>query len=285
MSDKSHYVAFRQFFQPYYRPRETWFTRLVNRVKSMFTSRNKYDIDDETYDDDDNDNVTFDNSDVYDASTDETDEIDNQLSQIDVTYDSNDSAGNKHVTKRKTQYDNNDVFMRSQRVNTVDIIDVSKPLDKAYLLKHKPAADEVWYYHDGTRHQLYARFEPRSGYRHKERDSAARRKLNALVYPINAGVFDRTHTIPIGYHGSENNSKLLIGWSSSQNRKELNDFEQKAKALNEPIYWFTDVRKSPYGAVWRYAIFSAVDNRLIDKLVLQFGSRKKPVRFHWRRDT
>lgn len=298
MADKrSLYVRFRQFFQPYWRPRvrKNFFQRAFYSIADLFTKSEQdyyeeYELEDELEDEIDQLGDNNKEEILDDAVISEKDAKDakKKLDLVDIHNDVDYSTKSvlQDVPKKtfSTEYGPDDVFVASQPVNNLKIIEVKKPLDKAYLLKYKPKNDEAWYYHDKDRHQIFARFEPKSGYRHKDRDSAARRKLTALIYPKNVGIFDRTHIIPFGYHGSENDARLVIGWDSKQNRTPLNNFEQEIKALDEPIYWFTDIRRTPYGAIWRYAIFSAADGRLIKKIVLTYGDRRKPVRFFWRRN-
>ena len=84
----------------------------------------------------------------------------------------------------------------------VKIVDYPNPLTNVMQFKKKPSRNRIWCYHDKNVHQIVAHFTPGSGLIFKTRDNAARRELKPLIFPTNKGAFDRTHLIPIGYHGS-----------------------------------------------------------------------------------
>lgn len=151
-------------------------------------------------------------------------------------------------------------------VPSVKILNYPKPLHNGMKFQKKPKPGSIWCYHNDRHHQIFAHFEPGMGYVHRERDHKARKSLKPLVYPNQGRPFDRTHTIPIGYHGSENDNRLLIGWDSDVNRGAFNEFEKKQKARKEPIYWMTLVDKIPGGARWRYLIYDARNDALLDSL-------------------
>ena len=139
---------------------------------------------------------------------------------------------------------------------------IPQPLDHAEDFTSMPGIDVIWFYGDSKRFQVFGHFAPGAGFRYQERDDAKRKQLDALVYPTNV-TCDRTHLIPIGFHGSENSNKLLIGWDSAQNQGPMQEFEKRAKGFNrkKPIYWKTDVRRVPGGATWRYVIYDASDQK------------------------
>ena len=139
----------------------------------------------------------------------------------------------------------------------------------------QPAYDNIWCFHSRDLHQVYGHFKPKAGFRFKTRSNKKRRQLKPLIFPIQNKPFDRTHLIPIGYHNSENDKRLLIGWDSKDNRGPFNKFEQKQKKRSIPIYWFTEVKKSPAGAVWTYKIFSE-DGTEIDSY-----SKERLGKFVW----
>ena len=154
-------------------------------------------------------------------------------------------------------------------------------LDNVMNFKKLPSPGHVYAYHDGDRHQVIGHFVPGSGMLYKTRDNAARGRLDPLIYPTNDDgsklVFDRTHLIPIGYHGSENDPRLLIGWDSKANRGPFQNFESKQKKRKKPIYWVTDVRRTPTGAHWSYRVYDAETRELLDELEHEMNTR-----FVWR---
>lgn len=147
----------------------------------------------------------------------------------------------------------------------VKVIDSSQPLTRAIKSSKKPGPNTIWCFHNKNYHQVFARLEPGSGFVFTERDNAARKELKPNVFPKQNKPFDRTHLIPIGYHGSENDKRLLIGWDSDVNRGPFNDFEQKQKRRRVAIYWLTSVTRQPYGARWDYRIYDASTGKLLDK--------------------
>lgn len=148
----------------------------------------------------------------------------------------------------------------------IRIVDYPKPLDKVASFTSKPGLNRIWCYHDSTRHQVAAHLGPGTGYKFRERSDVERRKLKPSVFPIQNVPFDRTHLIPIGYHGSENDHRLLIGWESEANRNQFNDFEQKQKARKQPILWTVFVTKTAEGATWDYTVYDSVSMKKLDHL-------------------
>lgn len=150
----------------------------------------------------------------------------------------------------------------------VKLMEYKKPMDKCYKFKNKPKDDEIWYYRDKNRHQIMAKFQAGCGYRFKSehRDDLERKKLKPLIYPIQNSPFDRTHLVPFGYHGLENDQILVVGWNSDQNRNEFSEFEQRQKVRKVPIYWITDIRRTTTGVRWRYIILNADTNEVLDVL-------------------
>ena len=155
---------------------------------------------------------------------------------------------------------------RTQDTTLCKVLNYPKPLTYAYKFNNKPKPRHVWCYHDSERHEVFGCFAPGDGYRCKERDGAARAQMKPSIYPRQNKPFDRTHLIPIGYHGSDSDPRLLIGWDSEANRGPFMEFEQKQKARNVPIYWLTCVHKTHSGAKWTYLIFDARNMRLLDGL-------------------
>lgn len=149
----------------------------------------------------------------------------------------------------------------------VKIVDYPNPLTNVMQFKKKPSRNRIWCYHDKNVHQIVAHFTPGSGLIFKTRDNAARRELKPLIFPTNKGAFDRTHLIPIGYHGSENDPRLLVGWDSDANRKQFNDFEQVQKRRKNPVYWLTFITRKPWGARWHYMVYDVKTEQLLDELV------------------
>lgn len=180
----------------------------------------------------------------------------------------------KSMTKKNVKRDL--AMVQANKKLVIPVITYPNKLENAMTFKQKPSLNKIWYYHDENRHQIFCHLDTGSGFVHKGRDDSARKKLKPLLYPRQDAPFDRTHVLPIGYHGSENDNRLVVGWDSSQNRNELNYFEQKAKKIKEPIYWLTDIRKTPTGATWTYRIYSVNTGHVLQEITLEMNTR-----FQW----
>ena len=150
----------------------------------------------------------------------------------------------------------------------IRLMNYPKPLINPWKWSKRPSIGACWSFHNEKYHQLWAHFTPGMGYMRPKRNNTARRKLKAWIYPRQNKPFDRTHCIPIGYHGSENDPRLVIGWDSGQNQNELQQFETKQKARKEEIYWYTSIQRTSTGATWTYKIFNAKNMNLLDSLTL-----------------
>ena len=116
----------------------------------------------------------------------------------------------------------------------------------------------AYYYYDGQAFQIAVKFEPKSAWRYYERSNEKRKTLKPVIFPKSNKPFDRTHVIPVGYHGSENDSRLLVGFNSQINRNDLNTFEEAVRNMNETmtILWFVSIERQPdnsakwFATVW-----------------------------------
>lgn len=147
----------------------------------------------------------------------------------------------------------------------VEVMDISEPLtnDKAKAMLQTSESNLAYHYHDGRYHQIAVRFKPKSlKDEYRARDDVARKNLKPRLFPnpdkMSAEYFDRTHVIPIGYHGSEDDNRLLVGFNSDINRKDLRDFEIMVGNFNktQTIMWFVSIEKQDnesakwYATVW-----------------------------------
>ena len=114
--------------------------------------------------------------------------------------------------------------------------------------------DIVYFYHDKQTHQVAVSFDPKSAWKYQARSNSKRKNLKPMLYPEGKTSYDRTHIIPIGFHGTESDNRLLVGWNSRQNRVDINRFERKVREYNKnhKILWFADIAKEPDGsATWK----------------------------------
>lgn len=163
----------------------------------------------------------------------------------------------------------------------LEMIDVYKPLTKASsfdMIKNSNPRI-TYYFHDIDYHQIAVKFEPRSiKPEYKVRDDAERKKLKPLLFPIQDVWFDRTHVIPIGYHGSESDKRLLVGFNSELNQNELKHFEEKVANINrtKTILWFVSIeRQLDKSARWNTTVWDEKGK------VLMEDSFHDPKEFVW----
>lgn len=148
-------------------------------------------------------------------------------------------------------------------------VESKRPLTRAFEFEKQPKIDECWTYHNSHLHQIWCHLAPGTGSRYTtdQRSNEERRLTNLCIRPVLKvkGSIHRTHMLPFGYHGLENDERLVIGWSGEANIGPFNEFEQKIKKLKEPIYWMCSVERMKYGARWRYIIFNE-QMKMIDSL-------------------
>ncbi|EKR9302822.1 hypothetical protein P9705_001263 [Enterococcus faecalis] len=126
--------------------------------------------------------------------------------------------------------------------------------------------DRAYYAHSINNHQLAVKFKSNSAKRYQYRSDKHRKMLNPIIYP-DVKVFDKTHIIPIGYHGSESDSRLLVGFSSQINRKDLRIFESKVAKINKQkeVLWFVNIEKQEdCSAEWRSIVWDAEGTVLLE---------------------
>ncbi|MCG1060635.1 hypothetical protein PZN54_11100 [Staphylococcus capitis] len=162
----------------------------------------------------------------------------------------------------------------------VKLITLKEVLDKDSAFQRLDKSDShiAYYFHSSNKHQIAVRFEPQSGFRYYKRNDIKRKNFKPLIYPKYESS-DKTHLIPVGFHGSENDPRLLIGWSSKLNRGGIKKHEEKVININQnhTIYWFVDVEKhrDSGGAYWTSTVWFE-DGSLLDEK--KFYDKSK---FHW----
>ncbi|PTK46096.1 hypothetical protein BUZ69_07990 [Staphylococcus saprophyticus] len=167
----------------------------------------------------------------------------------------------------------------------LEMVDLSSDLNNEKALAMLQASEPrvTFYWHDDTQHQIAVKFD-KNGIKeeYKPRSNKERRQLEPLITPYRVENTDRTHVIPIGYHGSENDQRLLIRFDSHINQVKLKNFEEQASKINkkQPILWFVDIQKQDNDSVKWYA--SVWDEQ--GKVILQkmFHDKRK-FKWHQRR--
>lgn len=164
----------------------------------------------------------------------------------------------------------------------IPVLTYPKPLDNVMKFKNKPKLGQIWTFHDNDRHQAIGHFGPKSSHSAPPsmRSDERRAQLKPWVKPTKMkNAYDRTHIIPFGFHGSESDPRLVVGWLQRDNRNKFKVFENKHRNYDIPIYWFVDIRRiKSGGAKWTYRIYDARTLKLIDELI----TVASPV-FQWKK--
>lgn len=163
----------------------------------------------------------------------------------------------------------------------LQMVDLSKDLsdDSALEMLQSSEPRLAFYWHDDVSHQVAVRFD-KGGIKdeYKTRSNGERRKLEPLIRPYQKGNVDRTHVIPIGYHGSEKDKRLLIGFDSHINQVKLKNFEEYASKVNKQktILWFVDIQRQDNDSVkWHATVWGEKGEIIIKKT---FHDKRK---FKW----
>lgn len=194
----------------------------------------------------------------------------------------------KNKTKNKQAKEDKDLLENSvkslgYKPSSMKVYKVDKSMTNIFKVKQFPNEQEIWYYHDETNHQIIAHVCAGDRNRHdkSERSDEERTLLKPKLYPKLNEPYHRTHLIPFGYVGTENDPRLVVGWSGSHNSTDLNDFEIRQSNRKEDIYWYTGITRTKYGAMWQSVVVSVETGRLLDSLQLKIGTPSKPVEFYW----
>lgn len=177
----------------------------------------------------------------------------------------------KRARKKKKKVVLTPKEMLDRGILGVKVLEVSQPFE-SNSAKEKligAEADIAYFYHDKSRHQIAIKFNPKSAWRYQARDDLKRKKLRPMLYPEGKEAFDRTHIVPIGFHGTESDNRLLVGWNSTQNRVQINKFEKKVRKFNDRkiILWFADIQKQPdRTAKWEAVIFDENGKKVMSEI-------------------
>ncbi len=140
-------------------------------------------------------------------------------------------------------------------VNIKEIMDEKSALER---LLHS-SSHNGYFIHTEEHHQLAIRFRKGSAWNYYERSNKRRVKLKPLIEYKEKGLSDKTHLIPVGFHGSENDERLLIDFDSTLNRKHLKKFEDYIAKINEKsdVLWFINiVRQQDDTMIWNASVWN-----------------------------
>ena len=163
----------------------------------------------------------------------------------------------------------------------LNMVDLSSGLTKQSAFEMMKSAESrvAFYWHDEVSHQVAVKFD-KGGIKdeYKTRSNSERRKLEPLIRPYKRDNVDRTHVIPIGYHGSESDKRLLIGFDSHINQVKLKNFEEYASKVNRTkvILWFVNIERQENDSVkWHATVWGEDGKEIIKKT---FHDKRK---FKW----
>ncbi|WP_436962325.1 hypothetical protein [Staphylococcus shinii] len=152
----------------------------------------------------------------------------------------------------------------------IKLVNVPKVMTRKHALERltvcKPQI--AYYCHEQGHHQIAVKFEKGSAWKYHERNEKKRKNLIPIIEHKIKGKGDKTHIIPVGFHGSENDERLLIRFDSKINRGALKKSEELVAKLNEEqsILWFVDVVKQQDNtAIWNMTVWSENYEVLVEK--------------------
>lgn len=147
----------------------------------------------------------------------------------------------------------------------IDLVTVQKAMNDTQALKllDRSGFNIGYFHHDTNKHQLACKFDKNSAWLYHERNESKRKRLKPLVYHADSKHQDKTHMIPIGFHGSENDERLLVGFSSAINKGDLKNFEKYIININasEPVLWYISIEKQTDNtAIWKAIVWDENHN-------------------------
>lgn len=170
-------------------------------------------------------------------------------------------------------------FLNSGAIG-INIVSLSEQLKTEEVLTRLSRSKyNVGYYnHDDHTHQLAIKFEKGSAWKFYQRNSGKIKSLNPMLGHKSKIGTDKTHVIPLGYHGSENDERLIVGYSSKINRGPLKKAEDYIANINhtENILWFVDIEKQKdLSAIWNMTVWDEAHNIILKESFFDKGP------FYW----
>lgn len=162
----------------------------------------------------------------------------------------------------------------------VDLVTINEVLteEKALDRLNSSASSIAYYCHELGHHQIAVKFDEGSAWKYHERNEGKRKRLKPIIEHKKQGFGDKTHLIPVGFHGSENDERLLIRFDSKINKGKLKKAEEYVSKINidEPILWFVDiVKQADETAIWNMTVWREDKNIILQK---SFHDKNK---FRW----
>lgn len=152
----------------------------------------------------------------------------------------------------------------------IDLVTINNAMNENKALNRlsRSNAQVAYYYHDETYHQIAVKFEKGVSRKYQIRNEQKRKDLTPILEYKRKSNGDKTHIIPIGFHGSENDERLLVRFDAKINRGALKKEEEYLTKLNEeePIMWYVSiVKQSDETAIWYMRVWDKNNNIISQK--------------------
>ncbi|MCO4346325.1 hypothetical protein MTQ93_09735 [Staphylococcus agnetis] len=161
---------------------------------------------------------------------------------------------------------------------SVNIESVPKPIKSLNDYHVLPKMNNIWCYHDEKQHQVLAHLSSKDAFKNTNRDNHYRNSLDTWIHPKDTSITTNMHLIPFGYHGTESDPRLIIGWDKKQFVGQIKAFQKKGVHHQGDIIWHIDVRRSKTGVAMRQTIYNALSNDVIYRET--FNLHNTP--FYWK---
>lgn len=147
----------------------------------------------------------------------------------------------------------------------IDIITINEVLNDSTALTrlNRSKSGVAYYCHTENHHQIAVKFDRGSAWKYHARNDAKRKKLEPIIEHKIKGRGDKTHVIPVGFHGSDHDERLLVRFDSKINKGVLKKTEEYVANINndEPILWFVDiVKQNDKTVVWNCTVWDERNN-------------------------
>lgn len=152
----------------------------------------------------------------------------------------------------------------------VDLVTINSVMTEERALNRliNSASSVAYYCHESGHHQIAVKFDKGSAWKYHERNESKRKRLKPIIEHKKRGLGDKTHLIPVGFHGSENDERLLVRFDSKINKGKLKKAEEYVSRINaeEIILWFVDiVKQEDETAIWYMTVWREDGSIIIQK--------------------
>ena len=94
-------------------------------------------------------------------------------------------------------------FLKTGAIS-VDLVTINSVMTEERALNRLINSDSsvVYYCHESGHHQIAVKFDKGSAWKYHERNESKRKRLKPIIEHKKSGLGDKTHLIPVGFHGS-----------------------------------------------------------------------------------